>query len=157
MESPSCLQRQRTFLRGRSYVRQGRVRSVNISAEGDILTGQVRGSGGRVYQTMVYCRSSDDPRPVWTSSCSCPVGTDCKHAVAVLLTARRQAVPSPVRAGAGWEGALADLLRVSDSDARPMALEVGQDNSAGWPRRRRGLSLLPLIRGFPLGILVPSS
>ena len=139
---------QRTFLRGRSYVRQGRVRSVNISAEGDILTGQVRGSGGRVYQTMVYCHSSDDPRPVWTSSCSCPVGTDCKHAVAVLLTARRQAVPGPVRAGAGWEGALADLLRVSDSDARPMALEVGQDDSAGdWPRRRRGLSLLPLVRG----------
>ena len=139
---------QRTFLRGRSYVRQGHVRSVNISAEGDILTGQVRGSGGRVYQTMVYCHSSDDPRPVWTSSCSCPVGTDCKHAVAVLLTARRQAVPGPVRAGAGWEGALADLLRVSDSDARPMALEVGQDDSAGdWPRRRRGLSLLPLVRG----------
>ena len=139
---------QRTFLRGRSYVRQGRVRSVNISAEGDILTGQVRGSGGRVYQTMVYCHSSDDPRPVWTSSCSCPVGTDCKHAVAVLLTARRQAVPGPVRAGSGWEGALADLLRVSDSDARPMALEVGQDDSAGdWPRRRRGLSLLPLVRG----------
>ena len=139
---------QRTFLRGRSYVRQGRVRSVNISAEGDILTGQVRGSGGRVYQTMVYCHSSDDPRPVWTSSCSCPVGTDCKHAVAVLLTARRQAVPGPVRTGSGWEGALADLLRVSDSDARPMALEVGQDDSASdWPRRRRGLSLLPLVRG----------
>ena len=139
---------QRTFLRGRSYVRQGRVRSVSISAEGDILTGQVRGSGGRVYQTMVYCHSSDDPRPVWTSSCSCPVGTDCKHAVAVLLTARRQAVPGPVRTGSGWEGALADLLRVNDSDARPMALEVGQDDSAGdWPRRRRGLSLLPLVRG----------
>ena len=139
---------QRTFLRGRSYVRQGRVRSVNISAEGDILTGQVRGSGGRVYQTMVYCHSSDDPRPVWTSSCSCPVGTDCKHAVAVLLTARGQAVPGPVRTGSGWEGALADLLRVNDSDARPMALEVGQDDSAGdWPRRRRGLSLLPLVRG----------
>ena len=139
---------QRTFLRGRSYVRQGHVRSVNISAEGDILTGQVRGSGGRVYQTMVYCHSSDDPRPVWTSSCSCPVGTDCKHAVAVLLTARGQAVPGPVRTGSGWEGALADLLRVSDSDARPMALEVGQDDSAGdWPRRRRGLSLLPLVRG----------
>ena len=137
----------RTFLRGRSYVRQGRVRSVSISAEGDILTGQVRGSGGRVYQTMVYCHSSDDPRPAWTGSCSCPVGTDCKHAVAVLLTARRQAVPAPVRAGSGWEGALTDLLRVSDRGARPMALEVGQDNSAGWPSRRRGLSLLPLVRG----------
>ena len=132
---------QRTFLRGRSYVRQGRVRSVNISAEGDILTGQVRVSGGRVYQTMVYCHSSDDPRPVWTSSCSCPVGTDCKHTVAVLLTARRQAVPGPVRTGSGWEGALADLLRVNDCSTRPMALEVGQDNSAGWPHRRRGLSL----------------
>ena len=139
---------QRTFLRGRSYVRQGRVRSVSISAEGDILTGQVRGSGGRVYQTMVYCHSSDDPRPVWTSSCSCPVGTDCKHAVAVLLTARGQAVPGPVRTGSGWEGALADLLRVNDCSTRPMALEVGQDDSAGdWPRRRRGLSLLPLVRG----------
>ena len=138
----------RTFLRGRSYVRQGRVRSVNISAEGDILTGQVRGSGGRVYQTMVYCHSSDDPRPAWTSSCSCPVGTDCKHAVAVLLTARGQAVPGPVRTGSGWEGALADLLRVNDCSTRPMALEVGQDDSAGdWPRRRRGLSLLPLVRG----------
>ena len=137
----------RTFLRGCSYAERGRVRSVAASAGGDILTGQVRGSGGRNYQTMVYCHSSDDPRPAWTSSCSCPVGTDCKHAVAVLLTARRQAVPAPVRAGSGWEGALTDLLRVSDRGARPMALEVGQDNSAGWPSRRRGLSLLPLVRG----------
>ena len=137
----------RTFLRGCSYAERGRVRSVAVSAGGDILTGQVRGSGGRNYQTMVYCHSSDDPRPVWTGSCSCPVGADCKHAVAVLLTARRQAVPAPVRAGSGWEGALTDLLRVSDRGARPMALEVGQDNSAGWPRRRRGLSLLPLVRG----------
>ena len=137
----------RTFLRGCSYAERGRVRSVAVSAGGDILTGQVRGSGGRNYQTMVYCHSSDDPRPAWTGSCSCPVGADCKHAVAVLLTARRQAVPAPVRAGSGWEGALTDLLRVSDRGARPMALEVGQDNSAGWPSRRRGLSLLPLVRG----------
>ena len=115
---------QRIFLRGCSYAEQGRVRSVIVFAGGDILTGQVRGSGGRNYQTMVYCHSSDDPRPVWTGSCSCPVGADCKHAVAVLLTARRQAVPAPVGAGSGWKGALTDLLRVSDCGARPM--EIGR-------------------------------
>ena len=98
---------QRTFLRGRRYAEQGRVHSLTVSSGGDILTGQVRGSGGRSYQTMVYCHAAEDPRPEWTGSCSCPVGTDCKHAVAVLLTARRQAVPGPVKAGAGWEGALA--------------------------------------------------
>ncbi|ALC98318.1 helicase [Actinomyces sp. oral taxon 414] len=139
---------QRTFLRGCRYVEQGRVRSVSVSPGGDILTGQVSGSGNRSYQTMVYCNSSDDPRPVWAGSCSCPVGTNCKHTVAVLLTVRRQAVPAPVGAGAGWEGTLTDLLRVSDSGARrPMALEVSQGDSVGWAHRRRGLSLLPLVRG----------
>ena len=51
-----------------------------------LLAGSERGS----YQTIVSLRS--DPRDAvvdWGARCSCPVGRDCKHAVAVVLSGRR--------------------------------------------------------------------
>ncbi|WP_167202704.1 DEAD/DEAH box helicase [Actinomyces respiraculi] len=128
-----------TFLRGRRYADEGRVLSVSVSAGGDILMAQVRGSG-RTYQTMLHATGHGE-HPAWSGSCSCPVRTSCKHAVALLLTARSQALASS--AAEDWQAQLDELLHVSERPARSLALEVAED-PRGWSH---ALTLLPLIEG----------
>lgn len=128
-----------TFLRGRRYADEGRVLNVSVSAGGDILMAQVRGSG-HTYQTMLHATGRGEP-PTWSGSCSCPVRTSCKHAVALLLTARSQALS--FGAADDWQAQLDELLHVSERPARAMALEVAEDPH-GW---NRALTLLPLIEG----------
>ena len=77
------------FARGRRYAETRRVSNLSVSGNGEIIAAAVRGSRGRVYQTMVFSESKG--RPVdWRGSCSCPVGSDCKHTVALILAARRR-------------------------------------------------------------------
>ncbi|MGK2349515.1 SNF2-related protein [Actinomyces sp. W5033] len=127
------------FLRGRRYADEGRVMSVSVSAGGDILMAQVRGSA-RTYQTMLHATGRGG-RPTWGGSCSCPVRTSCKHTVALLLAARAQAL-AQVTAGS-WQAQLDELLHVSERPCRSLALEVCED-PRGWSH---GLTLLPLIEG----------
>ena len=66
--------------RGRTYQRGGRVRDLAISADGDLLATV---SGTERYTTTVsLTRSREKIRP--ESSCTCPVGFACKHAVATV-------------------------------------------------------------------------
>lgn len=133
------------FLRGRRYADEGRVLALSVSGGGDILMAQVRGAGGRSYQSMLYARRHGD-RTTWTGSCSCPVSSDCKHTAAVLLAARAAALAGQDDGPADWEKELAGLLRVSEPDTRAMALEVAEIPRPGWPGDS-GLTLLPLVEG----------
>lgn len=73
-----------TFRRGESYFEQSRVVDLESADQGQILSGKVRGNAARAYATQVQLR--DDARR-FSSRCSCPVGRQCKHAVALLLSA----------------------------------------------------------------------
>src|SRR5664280_2874675 len=91
-----------TFLRALTYARQGRIKAVVADATMSRIVGSVRGSGGRVYQVIV----SGDDAGSWHATCSCPIGLDCKHAIAVVLTQRsRAATQSPA-----WEDLLGGIL-----------------------------------------------
>lgn len=68
----------RSVERGRSYQRQNRVRGLSIDEQG-ALHAEV--SGQDVYETCVQFQSEQ-----LMSECSCPVGFNCKHAVAVILS-----------------------------------------------------------------------
>ncbi|GAA6525356.1 DEAD/DEAH box helicase [Intrasporangium sp. DVR] len=79
----------RTFERGAAYAAQRRVRSLAARPEGMMILGTVEGSGSETYQTIVEARPHPKGRaPLWSGRCSCPVGSDCKHVVALLLLAR---------------------------------------------------------------------
>ena len=79
----------RTFDRGEAYAAQGRVRSIAARPDGLMLLGTVTGSGSETYQTIITARPHPKGRShLWSGRCSCPVEHDCKHAVALLLTAR---------------------------------------------------------------------
>lgn len=77
-----------TLSKGRAYV--GRVRQ--IEAVGNQLEAWVQGSEREPYRTRakLVMREYDGERTLEiTSRCSCPVGSRCKHVVALLLAARR--------------------------------------------------------------------
>ncbi|MEA3638832.1 MAG: DEAD/DEAH box helicase [Lamprobacter sp.] len=88
--------------RGRRYVEDGHVLSVDQRADKGVISGRVRGSGTRVYQVVVQIDARVGSGSNIRGHCSCPVGFNCKHVAALLLAADeaidggRQA-PSPRR------------------------------------------------------------
>lgn len=142
----------RAFERGLDYARKGRVRGIGVAGDGDIISAQSKGSGAHTYQTMVFRKQGARSAPVsWAGTCSCPVGSDCKHTAALLIAARTLAQAEPDAAApsggpAPWERRLADLLQVERAPRRRMALEIIDDPGDMWGTPA-GLSMLPLIEG----------
>lgn len=142
----------RAFERGLDYARKGRVRGISVAGDGDIISAQSKGSGAHTYQTMVFRKQGARSAPAsWAGTCSCPVGSNCKHTAALLITARALAQAEPdvaVPSGgpAPWESRLADLLQVERAPRRRMALEIIDDPGDMWGTPA-GLSMLPLIEG----------
>ncbi|WP_454935110.1 DEAD/DEAH box helicase [Actinomyces oris] len=143
----------RAFERGLDYARKGRVRGISVAGDGDIISAQSKGSGAHTYQTMVFRKQgARSASGSWAGTCSCPVGSDCKHTAALLITARALAQAEPDGAAAPsdgpapWESRLADLLQVERAPRRRMALEIIDDPGDMWGTPA-GLSMLPLIEG----------
>lgn len=153
------------FTRGRAYAREGRVHLLHHDPETGEVMGLCQGSGTHTYATTLEYEYS--PAGVLTAvegECSCPVGYNCKHVVALLLTA----LGSPSAGGAGgrgpagvsspsWRSVLGDLLpAASDTLTRlALALEFHPERAPG-EQAARGHSRSPLPwrvdRGSP-GIL----
>lgn len=142
----------RAFERGLDYARKGRVRVISVAGDGDIISAQSKGSGAHTYQTMVFRKQgARSAAASWAGTCSCPVGSDCKHTAALLIAARTLAQAEPDAAApsggpAPWESRLADLLQVERAPRRRMALEIIDDPGDMWGTPA-GLSMLPLIEG----------
>ena len=122
-----------TVARGLAYAKQGRVVELELSDDGTDATGWVSGSNGQTYTTHVSLTPVATPSAGrlelrrWASTCTCPVGGDCKHAVAVAADGarapaasldRRRRTPR-ARPRPTWERALGGLL--DDADARARA------------------------------------
>ncbi|MDP9428640.1 MAG: DEAD/DEAH box helicase, partial [Actinomycetota bacterium] len=136
-----------TFRRGATYAEQDRVSDISWSRRQGSLAATVFGSGRRPYTTVA---EYDDAEVRWWGECSCPVGMDCKHVAAVLVTARRALddAPTPAAArGSDWERALTDLVRpVASSSSRkgnPLGLQFEVETTAGGPSVR----LRPVVPG----------
>ena len=139
------------FQRGLDYARKGRVRGIGVAGDGDIISAQSKGSGARTYQTMVFRKQQDRRGPIaWVGSCSCPVGTNCKHVAALLITVRAQAEETSdggdSSSRSAWESQLAGLLHLERTPRRRMALEIVDDPGSMWGTPA-GPSMLPLIEG----------
>ena len=154
-----------TVARGLAYAKQGRVVELELSEDGTDATGWVSGSNGQTYTTHVALSPVATPSAGrlelrrWSSTCSCPVGADCKHAVAVAADVRarqpvvdgalgRARVPTATRPT--WERALGGLL--DDTDLEPEHTQVGLlIEPATGPRRdapaRAQLRLRPVVPG----------
>ncbi|MET0977370.1 MAG: SNF2-related protein [Paeniglutamicibacter terrestris] len=71
--------------RGAAYATQGRVLDVDWIAPMSIVRASVLGSGGNIYRTAVHSQIRDGYLMPQHGICTCPVGSNCKHAAAALL------------------------------------------------------------------------
>jgi superfamily II DNA or RNA helicase len=84
-----------TFDRGRAYARKGAVRQRTWSPGGTRVVGEVQGGERKPYVTSVsITRAQTGELLELDATCTCPVGWNCKHAVALVL-----AEDPPVRPG----------------------------------------------------------
>ncbi len=145
---------QRTLARGTAYAGRGRVALLDDGTQPGAAHGEVEGSGGARYRTRVSYRVNRGRVTSFASSCTCPIGVSCKHAVAVLLTALDQPAAaeepaeswpppllfnahellpslmprtaSPVKGPiAAWETALAGLVETGQNDTADEPLALG--------------------------------
>jgi superfamily II DNA or RNA helicase len=72
------------FSKGEEYLRQRRVLAFTI-APGGTIEGKVRGTDYEPYEQSIALDAAPDGTVRIIGSCSCPVGFNCKHVVAVLL------------------------------------------------------------------------
>jgi len=94
----------RPFGAGRDLAREGRVSAIATDEAGDVLTARVQGSAPEPYETRIELRPArgDYSRP-HESSCSCPIGSACKHVAATLLEANARSLTE--RSGGGTTAA----------------------------------------------------
>lgn len=77
----------RTYQRGVTYQRNREVIRYSYDEDEHTLTGLVNGSTIIPYEVTVHFFPAVSGSATFTARCTCPVLTDCKHAVALMLTA----------------------------------------------------------------------
>ena len=103
-----------TYERGVKYARQHMVVRALWKLSAGALAGTVRGQYGNVYTTTARF-SATDGAALWfeRGECSCPVRVNCKHVVALVLTAtatERQASDAGQAGHPAWERSFTSLL-----------------------------------------------
>ncbi|MBI4755647.1 MAG: SWIM zinc finger family protein [Betaproteobacteria bacterium] len=106
--------------RGRGYV--GRVRRIEVA--GNTLSADVQGSVSTPYHTSVRLERRDffgEASIELATRCTCPVGNRCKHAVALLLAARRPGAlqEKPRESVLAWAAALKRRIASDAAGGRP--------------------------------------
>ncbi len=159
-----------TYERASAYVRDGHVLSCThaVDSDGDLsIRGQVRGSRSFAYNA--YVSAGLDGDGVWFATrCDCPMDSDCKHVLALIMTTRAEQDRANAAGGFGddarWERRLSSVLDELDDEAErgaslagetPVALQVELGrlgNPRSWrapahPARRGSLHVRPLKRG----------
>ncbi len=77
----------RTYQRGVTYQRNREVIRYSYDEDEHTLTGLVNGSTIIPYEVTIHFFPAVSGSATFTARCTCPVLTDCKHAVALMLTA----------------------------------------------------------------------
>ena len=131
-----------TYARGAEYARRREVVYSSWDPDGRTLRGVVRGQEHNVYSvTAFFSLPRGLPAEFELGECSCPVEFDCKHVVALVLSALAPAAPEPARPEgpqpAAWEKSLDSLLSRGGSarfGTTPLAIELALAGGPGQAR-----------------------
>ncbi|MBJ7452721.1 MAG: SWIM zinc finger family protein [Blastococcus sp.] len=131
--------------RARAYARRS-VLGLQLSEDGRRATAFVQGGDEAPYRTTVV--RTDSGRTGWIGACTCPVGDDCKHAVAVLLSLRpRLGLLGGARPGIpGWEQQLEELVSAAADTAPGSTVPIGLQFETADADRGRGSVASPGVR-----------
>lgn len=87
---------EQALIKGTLYFQQGRVVEVSTfehRGQQDEIRGKVVGAQGREYDVAVRIWDANSDMPKLRVHCSCPVGSFCKHGVALILAAQHSEEP----------------------------------------------------------------
>ena len=73
------------YAKGENYFRQGRVMDVAVKSDGSIVA-HVNGTERKPYALRIQVRASGNGDAEINGDCSCPIGFNCKHVAAALLS-----------------------------------------------------------------------
>jgi superfamily II DNA or RNA helicase len=129
-----------SYARGLAYARKRAVISMRWDETASAVRGRVQGSYGEAYTTTAYFASGYGPALAFAEGeCSCPVAMDCKHVVALVLTAaglvgaprKAPAKPKPLT----WEQSLDALLALgpAPTGSTPLAIELTLSDNGSMP------------------------
>jgi len=157
------------YSRGVRYAKEGRVEDQVWQQGGSRLLGTVGGTQSRPYDVTVTFQQDASGTVVRASgTCSCPMGMNCKHVVALLLASRSSAAElarmpraadsqrSTPAAPATWQSALAPLTRAPESEPATGTALALQFELLPPPRAARmpvptvslaRLGVRPMVRG----------
>lgn len=76
-----------TQFRGMQYSREKRVNQFIVSEQGSLIKAIVSGKGNKKYEVRIQIKPDKYADLSISSTCSCPVTLNCKHAVAALIDA----------------------------------------------------------------------
>lgn len=128
----------RTYQRGVAYQRNREVIRYSYDEDERTLTGLVNGSTIIPYEVTIRFFPAISGSATFTARCTCPVLTDCKHAVALMLTALDRASvakkalsehPGPV----GVPGAAAKDAAEAKGSADSKSADVAEAKKAADP------------------------
>ena len=149
-----------SFKRGKTYARAHRVLAVAWDEDRSLLRGRVVGNGALYDTTVSFSRSGDDLE-FDEGDCSCPIGWNCKHVAALVITASpaggahrpgtARCAAFPARARPPDPG-----LHIRDSEGRfPQSRDQAQEPSmSDWEQPLRAMIAAPILSasGDPLAI-----
>ncbi|TMS53999.1 DEAD/DEAH box helicase [Mycobacterium sp. DBP42] len=128
-----------TTVRGERYAAEGRVRDIEFDSDERLLRGRCVGSHGQLYILEVGLSPGSRAVVEW-ALCSCPVGSFCKHAVALVLAVVPSDPEQPLVER--WRYVLDNVLgevTVPEGGGKPIALEF---SVRGPTRYRPGATLM---------------
>ena len=149
------------YARGAEYARQRAVLYATWDPAGDALRGLVRGREDKVYHAAAFFSLTPGrPAEFELGECNCPVEFNCKHVVALVLSALVPGTPEPARPEgpqpARWEESLGSLLGAGQSvrsGTTPLAIELAL--AAGLGQARWGQTARPVPRRLMARLVLP--
>jgi superfamily II DNA or RNA helicase len=145
-----------TYERGAAYARAGRVGEQSTANDSRMVVAEVRGSRSTPYRTVVILDADvAHATSVVATHCSCPIGVECKHAVALLVAARDGLAAAGSVDEPAWEREVAALLESREpSGDQPIALQFERTTprtsfrwAAGGEMSGRLVKMRPVTRG----------
>jgi superfamily II DNA or RNA helicase len=129
----------KSFKRGRSYARAGRVLATEWDEKDGALTGSVLGQGALYSTSAFFAVDRGGALEFDEGDCTCPVGYNCKHVAALVIAASddrdgppvcredrsaRRSAPTPQHGS--WEQPLRALIDAPHARAagNPLAIEL---------------------------------